>query len=268
MHKLVNDASFLCKRWFLLTPRPAPRSCGGRTDGRPAHSDDPPLRGSAHVVGQRARRRRDHVRLRAGGQQPPSSSCVSSGMAAANWAPLSESAAAHSTTRAGTVPRTGPGDGGPPRRRRTTVRRNSGVVQKFAGNLGAKFAVQEQRKNNEHERGAGAHRAGMDETPACRTPAWAVRPHAARPHGRYARMAPGGLAAERGRRRLPLRGGLVRLACVAGQRSVLPRMPHTRWAERRRIWGRFPPKMGAFSPFFSISGQYNAILVAFRRYQY
>ena len=43
--------------------------------------------------------------------------------------------------------------------------------------------------------GHGAHRAGMDETPAwigdtpaCRTPAWAIRPHAARPHGRYARM--------------------------------------------------------------------------------
>ena len=36
----------------------------------------------------------------------------------------------------------------------------------------------------------------------------------------------------------------------------------------RRIWGRFPPKMVSFSPFFSISGQYNSISVALRQYQY
>jgi len=78
--------------------------------------------------------------------------------------------------------------------------------------------------------GHGAHRAGMDETPTWAIRPWAIRPHAARPHGRYARMPrarmgdapawpPGGLAAERSRRRLPLRGGLVRSACVAGQAS-------------------------------------------------
>ena len=92
------------ERWFVLTPR----ACGGRTLVRPVHSRNPPLRGSTHGVAQQARCSREHVRLRASVRPSPSSSCVPSGMATANWALLSESAAAHSTTRATTVPRTAP----------------------------------------------------------------------------------------------------------------------------------------------------------------
>ena len=60
-------------------------------------------------------------------------------------------------------------------------------------------------------------------------------------------MTPGGLAAERGRRRLPLRGGLVRLACVAGQPIPLaPGCDVGGFGRRRkgRVAAKPPPRGG------------------------